>query len=339
MRKWWFFLFAIGIFGQSVDVRAQNEGATRHIWDMSYSAAASDSPSSRRRPAKRLYRIATPRVPVAGVTPETVIGVTLWRLRPSRPADRGERIIAHENADSVEWTPERVSSDSRLAEGDRVRISIEAARSGYLYVIDREAYADGSVGNPTLIFPTTRTLGGDNKVDVGRVVEIPGQDDKPPFFTLRRRREDHVGENVTVIVSPTPIEGLRVTDQQLKLTNEQVADWERVWGGNAGRLEMENGAGRTWTSAEKRAGADATRSLTRADPVPQTIFYSPGVSRASAMLVKLQLKYSLPSRRSSRRRGSVRAAATAAVPAVCFASLRCCPSMRLERPVGQDKYS
>jgi hypothetical protein len=36
----------------------------------------------------------------------------------------------------MEWLPERVASNGRLAEGDRIRISIEAARSGYLYVVD-----------------------------------------------------------------------------------------------------------------------------------------------------------------------------------------------------------
>jgi hypothetical protein len=70
------------------------------------------------------------------VAPETVIGITLWRLRPSRKTDTGERIISHDGPESMEWLPERVASNGRLAEGDRIRISIEAARSGYLYVVD-----------------------------------------------------------------------------------------------------------------------------------------------------------------------------------------------------------
>ena len=52
----------------------------------------------------------------------------------------------------------------------------------YLYVIDREQYADGTQGEPYLIFPTTRTRGGDNSVKAGRVMEIPSQDDNPPYL-------------------------------------------------------------------------------------------------------------------------------------------------------------
>src|SRR5262245_56531399 len=138
---------------------------TRHLWDTAY--IDQGSKAANRKPAKRSYRIVTPRVPVVGVSPDTVIGITLWRLRPSRKADTGERIITHDGPESIEWVPERVSSSGRLSEGDRIRMSIEAARTGYLYVIDQEEYADGSRGEPYLIFPTKRTLGGDNSVKAG----------------------------------------------------------------------------------------------------------------------------------------------------------------------------
>jgi hypothetical protein len=92
-------------------------------------------------------------------------------------------------------------------------MSIEAARTGYLYVVDQEIYADGSKSEPSLIFPTTRTRSGDNSVKAGRVIEIPAQDDAPPYFTLKRTRADHVGENVIVLVTPTPIESLTITDK------------------------------------------------------------------------------------------------------------------------------
>ncbi len=92
-------------------------------------------------------------------------------MRPTRPADAGERIITHDRPESVEWLPERVSSTERLSEADRIRMSIEAARTGYLYVVDQEIYADGSKGESFLIFPTNRTRGGDNFVKAGRVIE------------------------------------------------------------------------------------------------------------------------------------------------------------------------
>ena len=266
------------------------EDATRHLWDTAFINQGSKRAAARRT-VRRNYRVVTPHVTVTGVSADTVIGVTLWRLRSSRSTDTGERIITHDGPESVEWLPERVSSTGRLSEGDRIRISIEAARTGYLYVVDQEIYSDGSKGEPFLIFPTTRTRGGDNSVKAGRVIEIPAQDDGPPFFTLKRTRADHVGENVIVLVTPTPIEGLGISDKALRLSDETLASWEKSWGAQTGRLEMANGNGKPWTRQEREAGADGTRSLKADEPAPQTIYYRPGASSTVPVLVKVELQY------------------------------------------------
>jgi hypothetical protein len=211
-------------------------------------------------------------------------------------------MIVQEGPGAAEWLPERMSSGARLAEGDRLRMSIEAARTGYLYVVNQELYADGSKGEPYLIFPTTRTRGGDNSVKAGRVVEIPAQEDNPPFFTLRRSRAEHVGEAVIVLVSPSPIEGLTITDKAARLSAETLALWEKSWGAQAGRLEMTGGEGRPWTKQEREAGADATRALKEDEPAPQTIFYRPGAGGKSPVLIKVQLQYARPRPPVKRRR-------------------------------------
>jgi Domain of unknown function (DUF4384) len=277
------------------------EEATRQLWDTAF-VNQPNKRATARRSARRNYRVVTPQVPVTGVSADTVIGVTLWRLRPTRSADTGERIITHDGPASVEWLPERVSSVGKLSEGDRIRVSIEAARTGYLYVVDQEQYADGSKGEPYLIFPTTRTRGGDNAVKAGRVIEIPAQEDSPPYFTLKRTRVDHVGESLIVLVSPTPIEGLGISDKAQKLSDETLATWEKSWGAQTGRLEMANGDGKPWTRQEKEAGADGTRSLKEDEPAPQTIYYRPGASSAVPVLVKVELQYARTKPRVKRRR-------------------------------------
>jgi hypothetical protein len=284
----------------AVGQQPEQDDATRHLWDTAF--IDQGKKPANKRPARRSYRIATPRVPIAGVSPDTVIGITLWRLRPSRKADTGERIIAHDGSESIEWLPERIASSGRLSVGDRIRISIEAARSGYLYVVDQEVYADGSKGEPYLIFPTTRTRGGDNSVTTGRVIEIPAQDDRPPYFTLKRTRADHVGESVTVLISPAPIQALAINDTQQKLAAETFAAWEKSWGAQAGRLELANGEGKPWTKQEKEAGADGTRSMKQTEPAPQTLYYRPGASRTDPVLIKVQLQYSRPRPTVKRRR-------------------------------------
>src|SRR6185369_2616807 len=260
------------------------DGATRKLWDTAFIETPKTRKPSRRRSG---YRIATPNVPVDNVAPDTVVGVTLWRLRPANRYDSGERLIVHDDNANSEWMPERISANTRLVQGDRLRISVEAVRAGYLYVVDREQYADGSLGEPYLIFPTKRTSGGDNQVAIGRLLEIPAQDDSPPFFTMKKSRADHVAEVMSVLVTPTPLEGVQISDKALKLTDAQVAGWEKAWGSSVGRLEMST-AGQAWTKEEKDA---RTRALTASAPAPQLVFYRPSAKPSDPMFVKLRLSY------------------------------------------------
>jgi hypothetical protein len=262
-----------------------SDESTRKLWDTAFIPSSTKKKTAHKR--RSAYRIATPNVPVDNVAPDTVVGVTIWRLRPATRSDSGERLIVHDDSSSQEWLPERISPNTRLAPGDRLRISVEAARTGYLYVIDREQYADGTLGEPYLIFPTTRTLSGDNKVSIGKLAEIPALDDSPPFFTIRKSRPDHVAEVMSVLVTPEPLEGLQITEKAQKLTNEQVASWEKQWSTSVGRLEMST-TGQAWTKAEKDSG---TRALTAGAPAPQLLFYRPSVKPSEPMLVKLRLQY------------------------------------------------
>jgi hypothetical protein len=272
----------------SLVVAQKSDDTTRKLWDTAYIAPAAGKSTARRKSSK--YRIATPNVPIDNVVPESVVGVTIWRLRPAGRADSGERIIVHDDNAGKEYVPERISANTKLIAGDRLRISVEAARNGYLYVIDREMYADGTLGEPYLIFPTTRTLNGDNQVSVGKLAEIPAQEDSPPFFTIRRSRPDQVAEVLSVLVTPVPLEGVQISDKAQKLTNEQVAKWEQSWSNSVGRLDMEN-VGQTWTREEKDAAGTSTRALTASAPAPQMLFYRPSLKTNDAMFVKLRLSY------------------------------------------------
>lgn len=260
---------------------------TRKLWDTAFIAPATNKPTASRRRRSGAYRVATPNVPVDNVAPDTVVGVTVWRLRPANRTDSGERLIVHDDKATTEWLPERISATTKLVQGDRLRMAVEAVRDGYLYVIDREQYADGTLGEPYLIFPTTRTAGGDNEVAIGKLVEIPDQNDAPPFFTMRKSRPDHVAEVVSVLITPQPLAGLQITDKALKLTEAQVAEWEKKWGSTVGRLDMTT-VGQSWTKDEKEA---RTRALTNSAPAPQLLFYRPGAKSTEPMFVKLKLTY------------------------------------------------
>jgi hypothetical protein len=277
-------------------LQAQGEETTRKLWDTAFIDSGSKKTPSKKT-ARRSYRNATPNVPTAGVNGETVVGVTLWRLRRAAARDSGERLIVHEGADAAEWLPERISTNTRLDQGDRLRVSVEAARTGYLYVVDREQYADGSMGEPYLIFPTTRTLAGNNQVTIGKIIELPGQDDSPPFFTVKRSRPDHVAEVLSVLISPTPLEGFQITDKAQKLGEAQVNEWEKLWGARVGLLELEKGAGQAWSKEEKQAGADVSRALNANAPVPQVLYYQPNAKPTEPVLIKVRLRYGATNKR------------------------------------------
>jgi hypothetical protein len=202
---------------------------------------------------------------------DAIVGITVWNLRPAKSS--GE-VTLRDKAKKINWTPERIEGQTPLDEGAQVRLSIEAPREGYLYVIDREQYADGSTGDPYLIFPTKRTAGGDNKVVSGRVIEVPAQEDNPPYFTLKRSRKDQTAELIQIIVSAEPLPGINIGRNALKLSNEQVAEWNSKWGGKAERFELADGAGKPWTKAEKEAGL-RTRLLVQEEPMPQTLYRIP----------------------------------------------------------------
>jgi hypothetical protein len=218
------------------------------------------------------------------------LGLTLWRLRPAKATDNAARIIVQEGEETIEWTPERVTTDTPLGLGEKIRFSFESQQAGYLYVIDRERYADGSLGEPYLIFPTTRTRGGDNQVAPGRLIEIPAQDDRPNYFTLRQTRTDQIGELVTVIVSPKPLEEITISDKAQKLAPALIAKWEKQWAAQSEKFEMTGGAGRVWTRAEQEAGANLTRQLTQDEPGPQTV-YRVAVKPGAPLLAQVGLKY------------------------------------------------
>jgi hypothetical protein len=218
------------------------------------------------------------------------LGVTIWRLRAATGDDGGARLLVQEQTGTTTWIPERVSSSTNLGAGDRLRLTFESPEPGYLYVIDREHYSTGERGVPFLIFPTTRTRGGDNRVAPGKLIDIPGQDDRPNFFTMHKTRADQVEEEITVLLTPKPLEAVEIGPAALPLAVEQVAGWEKQWKGKVQTFELADGAGKAWTAAEQRAAADSTRQLTQEDPAPQTV-YRAEAGAGEPTLITIRLRY------------------------------------------------
>src|SRR5262249_54753086 len=156
---------------------------------------------------------------------------------------------------------ERIEEGTPLLPGQKVRLSIESlTRSGYLYVIDREQYEDGTRGDPMLIFPTEKTR-DENFVKSGRLIYLPSAAGK---FRIKPSEADkrHVGELVTILVSSQPlIDADQLSAKAIKLPRRQVEAWEKQWGSRATRFELDGGAGQAMTEKEKAAGANNAQQL------------------------------------------------------------------------------
>ena len=245
--------------------------------------------------AKRPVRRAKSTRPSAGVR-VSELGVTIWRLRPAAAGDDSSRLLVQEDDGSAGWMPERVNAGQKLALGDRLRLSFETPLSGYLYVLDREEYSDGTFSDPYLIFPTRRPVGSHNAVKPGRLVEIPSRDDRPNYFTVRQSRPDQVAEVLTAIVSGKPLAELPLAPGPTKLSHQLLMQWNAEWGGPVEEVVPAGGQSRSWSPAEAQAGAEPTRLLTQDDAPPQTI-YRVQTRPGRPLLVHIRLPYGASSPR------------------------------------------
>lgn len=204
------------------------------------------------------------------------LGLTMWKLRRTKVADF--------RAEPSGWIAERVEADTEFHDGDFLRFSIESPRAGYLYVIDRDWFTNGDLGETSLIFPIQ---GDDNRLVAGKLIDIPAQDQAPFRATPKPYQ---AGEMLTIIVTSAPLK-LPISHRPLPISNRQLMEWEEMWGGTAERFELQGGAGRVRTKQEQQAASrQGTRQLTRDDPAPQTI-YLLAPRNNGAFLFNLKLTY------------------------------------------------
>ena len=247
------------------------------------SIKSDDFTNSRPQPKRRTNRPQKPKIyhqaspplsePLDKNSPSTLrVGVTIWKV---------ERVT---DGDSMREVARRVEADTKFHEGDLLRLSIESPRGGYLYVVDRDWFTNGSSGDTKLIFPL---LGENNELQAGKLIDIPAAHD-PPFKASPRANQ--TGEMLTIIVTSERL-SLPLSKDFLSISNAQLEEWERMWSGMTERFEMNGGVGLTRTLEEQEAASPTgSRQLTRDDPSPQTIYFLSPRSR-NGLLFNLLLSY------------------------------------------------
>jgi hypothetical protein len=264
---------------------------TRQLWNTEF---LDKRPAGAARPAAAapVYKSAKPLPPAPKNGTQTMVGITLWRLRDPKPAEpAGTRLLVLEKpgGQSREEVPERIDADSVLSVGDHVRLNVEVPSSGYLYVIDREEYADGTTSDPYLIYPNWQTRPGDNVVAPGRIIEIPDRRETQNVFLVQPQRPDQVAEVLSMLITNSPLPDLRIGDHALKLGRKMYEDWRQQYGAQVERLDLVGGAGSVWTSKENDSGANHNQLLTQGDAPPQTL-YRVSAKPGSPVLVQVPLR-------------------------------------------------
>jgi hypothetical protein len=303
LKNLWTILIIIAV--SFFSVRAQDENAPRRLWDGAFLKKRAEAKTSAPARKTTAYRRVTPKKPAAPNAASQnspaqntaaeqadgeMIGLTIWRLRAPRAEDNKESrlLLVDESNKKGEWTPERVEADTVFGPDDRVRLSIESPRDGYLYVIDREQYTDGTASAPYLIFPSLDIRNGANSVAAGKLIELPNDNTS---FKLEPHPPNpkYAGEQLTILVTPEPLKNIEPGSGPVKLDPKTVAQWESQWAGAAERFELIGGAGKIYTKAEKEAGQDGSRALTQNDAMPQTLYHV-DVKQGAPLLVKVPLR-------------------------------------------------
>jgi len=300
---------------------AQNGVQTRSVMSDDFAnkrpAAVRTKSTARPRPLsyKRVRAEKSPIKPVPGTKPPppppktekfTELGITTWRLRPPQKGESGYMFsVKDDKGVETFQLAERVGTETVFKAGDKVRFAIESSVAGYLYVFDRETHADGSFGEPVLIFP--ESLDEDNAVGPGLIADIPDQRSDQPYYDMTPKKADYNGELLTVILSPRPLTKL-VVDADGKLLNADALG-ELEFSSDVEIFTRDDTNDRIYTATESKAACGVkTRELTRTktsgkpcgsnatmltpdEPLPQSLYRIKGVpGQAAVAFVKLSVK-------------------------------------------------
>lgn len=203
-------------------------------------------------------------------------GFTIWRLRDASETDKGKGFVEVDTSTGHRVVAERLNSDDSYKVGELIRMGIEPlTHEGYLYVIEREKYADGTTGTPNLVYPTLQYRQGDNYVKPGVLTFIP-----PPPVAFRidvTSDRKQVAEELIIVISPKPlIDPSLLRAGQITIPESQTAKWIKDWQTDATQVDQVDSVGTLMTNEEHAAGVNQTKGLTavvlsQTDPLPQTM--------------------------------------------------------------------
>lgn len=300
------------VLGGTALAQSDNDEDARILGDKRFRAGR-----QRANPPRATTKPATPEAPAA--IDAELIGVTFWRLSPATEASRRASSEQDEPARLLIPTKKgvapqpfhaaRIGDDATFRSGELLWLGIEVPRAGesFVYVLDREQYADGTLGEPYLIFPTPTTPQDANVASAGRTVYVPAPDDPLPYFRLERSEQRHIAERLTIILSPRRLtfggqwEEVDTDIKLLRVATAEAARCDREWSGKTERLGARRDLSAGITRAEQevretrkmiptaKPATGETRRMLPTDLLPHTIYRVQGKA-GQPVLVNVSLR-------------------------------------------------
>ena len=247
------------------------------------------------------------------------IGITFWRSRPATSQD-DRNVVARETNDTAESVYE--SKDEFIKYGDLFYLSIEAMvgdfltdratnnflgqKGGYVYIINREQYEDGTFGKARLIFPHLKSYNGKNLLKAGEPIVLPEPIMKPrdpqkgarPYNVSRSSSgKNQIAETYLIIISPWEFQlPEAVSEKVMILPDSLIDDWQNKYGGKMYQATLRNGNRKALTIREQtvmsRETNDTAEPLTQSETntLPQTV-YKGAVKIGNPAMFTVALKF------------------------------------------------
>ncbi|HEX5885010.1 MAG TPA: hypothetical protein VFY67_10775 [Pyrinomonadaceae bacterium] len=224
------------------------------------------------------------------------IGVTIWRFSagqcpiPDCPVPAGGQKGLVDTSGGV-----RADDSSAFSTGERVRLALESlSHDGFVYIIDREKFADNTFGDPYLIFPTRNIYNGNNYARPGSQIHLPRAQG---CFCVKSRNPQKVlvADNLIVVVSPQPLlSSEEIGAREIPLPAKLAKYISRADKEPSHRGTLKDSVGLVQTPAELNAGTkglfDTQPALTQNDLPPQN-FYQSLVPRGVPAVFSVYLRY------------------------------------------------
>jgi hypothetical protein len=287
----------------SLAVSSQVSDETRGLIPREYASRLSQSiakkrPRSNRKKPQAITKYAPESRDNSPMAPGVDVGVTFWRLRPARRVDDPvvlepkrivKRIKGKEVETTIKLTPERVESEAQFSDGEKLRVSIEAPFESYVYILNQEQYADGTLSDPFLIYPSAADIRANKRAAPGRLIYVPEEPDYFEISTLNPGGKKKSGEMFTIVLSSELVGMLPALERNEDTRKTDQALFNRLrhdWGGAVWKFQQIGEARRNITRVEKKAGPKGGELLADGDPQSQMVYH---VARRADGIVLFQI--------------------------------------------------